>query len=186
MIDINLKFPDLHARLKKYEKDIYLVLAAAMQTNRAMMFDKEGADNGKDKWAPLKWRSGRILQKTGTLRKSFAPMNDGVKPGKNNGTIVRINAPSVIIGTNLAYAATMNDGTTKMPGGVITPVSAKALKIPLPEGGKGVTKREKKQGFMFRKSVKIPARPMDTISKEDEQEFAETLMNYISEILSHE
>jgi hypothetical protein len=123
----------------------------------------------------------------------------------------------------------MNDGTTKMPGGILTPKTAKALKIPVPPGFKDkafmknqrklvtalrkqmktgvrqyindggqkydvnamsakIVKEKKKtnQGFIFRKSVKIPARPMDTITKQDEDEFAETIENYMWEILTSE
>lgn len=172
-IDLKLTFPNLGERFKKHQRDIMLVLAASMQTNRAMMFDKDGADNGKPKWEPLKLRKGRPLQKTGTLRKSFAPTNDGIRPGHGIDSIVKTQGRTATIGTKLLYAGMMNDGTAKMPGGVLRPVRAKALKIPL-EGGK----------FMFRKSVKIPARPMNTVTQQDEQEWSETLANYMSEILS--
>jgi len=185
MIDIRMTIPEWDKIIKAHEKDIYLVLAAAMQTNRAMMFDQDGADNGKPKWAKLKWRKGRPLQARGVLRKSFAPQNNGITPGKGEGTIVRVAAPQVQIGTNLFYARLMNDGTTKMPGGVLRPTSAKALKIPIPKGLKGFTKKERKQGFIFRKSVQIPAREMDQITDQDEQEFADTLTNYLIEILSN-
>lgn len=172
-ISLDLLYPKLDEVFKKHQREIMLVLAASMQTNRAMMFDKDGADNGKEKWAPLVLRSGRPLQKSGVLRKSMGPKNDGIRPGHEAGSVLKIEGKAVTIGTDLGYARMMNDGTTKMPGGVLKPVRAKALKIPL-EGG----------DFMFRKSVKIPARPMDTITPEDEREWAETLMNYMSELLS--
>lgn len=173
MIKIELKFPDLGETFKKHQRDILMVLAASIQTNRSMMFDKDGADNGKDRWAPLVLRKGRPLQKSGALRKSWGMSADGIRPGKQEGTVLRYYGKNVTVGTSLAYAPMMNDGTTKLPGGVLRPVRAQALKIPL-ENGK----------FMFRKSVKIPARPMDTITKEDELEFSETVSNYISDILS--
>src|SRR5260221_14110145 len=100
-----------------------MVLAASMQTNRAMMFDKDGADNGKVKWKPLDtyFRSGRPLQDRGTLRQSMGPTNDGIRPGMGPSGIMQINGPEVVIGTSLLYAGMMNDGTTKLPGGVLKP-----------------------------------------------------------------
>ncbi len=173
MIKIELKMPDLARAFKEHQRDIMLVLAASMQTNRAMMFDKDGADNGKKEWAPLKLRVGRPLQKSGTLRKSMAPQNDGKKPGNGPDTVLAITGDTATIGTKLLYAGMMNDGTTKMPDGVLRPVRAQALKIPL-GGGK----------FMFRKSVKIPARKMDEVTKQDSKEWADTLANYITDILN--
>ena len=173
MISLSFTVPDLAMVFKKRQRDIMLVLAASMQTNRAMMFDKDGADNGKQKWAPLVLRSGRPLQKTGTLRKSMAPSNDGMRPGKGQGSKLQINGTEVQIGTTLAYAPMMNDGTAKMPGGVLKAVRAQALKIPL-GGGK----------FMFRKSVRIPSRRMDEITAQDSQEWADTLAAYIADVLN--
>lgn len=175
MIDLKFTMPDLRKRFKDHRNEIMLVLAAAMQTNRAMMFDKDGADNGKPKWPGLVLRRGRPLQKTGTLRKSFAPNNDGIKPGKGKDSVLTIDGRRVTIGTKIAYAPMMNNGTTKMPGGVLRPVRAKALKIPL-EGGK----------FMFRKSVRIPARRMDLVTDQDRAEWSDTLANYIASILNGE
>lgn len=194
MIKIEVEFPDLYERLKKYEKEIMLVLAASMQTNRSMMFDADGADNGKKKWAPLKFRNGRPLQDRGTLRKSMGPSNDGITPGRGVDSVLKINTDSVMIGTKLAYARMMNDGTTKMPGGVLRPINAQALKIPLPMGKnivkaakalrKGAAQDSTGQKYIFRKSVRIPARPMDEITPQDEQEWVETVQNYMMEILT--
>ena len=164
-----------------------LLLAATMQTHRAMMFDKDGADTGKAAWAPLKFRKGRPLQDSGTLRKSMAPQNDGIRPGQGTDGIVKIMGNEVTIGTSIAYAGMMNDGTTKMPGGVLKPVNAQALKIPLPSGkratdaAKGLRKSEGK--FMFRKSVKIPARPMNEVTEQDAKEWSDTLAAYIAELM---
>lgn len=173
MIKIEFTYPRLEKKFKEKQRDIMLVLAASMQTNRAMMFDKDGADNGKRKWDPLVLRQGRPLQKTGVLRKSMAPTNDGLRPGKEKGSILKINGIKVEIGSSLKIAPMMNDGTTKMPGGVLRATKAQALKIPL-ENGK----------FMFRKSVKIPARRMDEVTSADEQEWSETLANYITQALN--
>jgi phage gpG-like protein len=174
-IDLSFRFPDLGARFKRHQRDILLVLAASMQTNRAMMFDKDGADNGKAKWAPPKLREGRPLQLSGYLRKSFAPQNDGIVPGRSDKTIVKTAGTRAIIGTSIKYAHVLNDGTAKLPGGVIKAKKASALKIPI-AGGK----------FMFRKSVKIEARRMNEVTDQDAAEWSDTLANYISEILAME
>jgi phage gpG-like protein len=174
MIKIDVKIPDLSRVFKTHQHDIMMALAASMQTNRGMMFDKDGADNGKEKWAPLVLRKGRPLQKTGTLRKSFAPqITVNGKPAQGKDTVLRFEGTKVVIGTKLLYAGMMNDGTTKMKDGVLRPVMAQALKIPL-ESGK----------FMFRRSVKIPARRMDEITSEDKAEFNETVANYIADLLN--
>lgn len=173
MIKIDFKLPNFSKRLRDMKDEISLVLAATMQTNRAMMFDKDGADNGKPPWAPLTWRKGRPLQKTGTLRKSMAPpQRDGLSPGLGRDGLLRIAGNRVTIGTALGYARMMNDGTTKMPGGVLKPVTAMALRFPAPEGSK--------EKFMFRKSVRIPARPMDTVTEQDKKEWADTLSDFIA------
>lgn len=176
MLKIELTFDDLAEKFRHMMPEITSVLAATMQTNRAMMFDKDGADNDKPQWEALKWREGRPLQKTGTLRKSFAPMNDGITPGHGNDSIVLLQGNKATIGTKLVYAGMMNDGTTKMPGGVLRPKQAKALRFPGPMGSG--------EKFMFRKSVKIPARRMDEVTQADEREWADTLANYIARQLN--
>lgn len=134
MIDIKFTFPDMLGALQKNMEEINLFIAANMQTNRAMLFDAEGAYNGHEKWAPLKFRRGRILQDRGTLKKSMGPTNDGSHPVRTKDGILQMQGETVTIGTTLAYAQLMNDGTKKLSGGVITPVRAKALKIPAPPG----------------------------------------------------
>lgn len=134
LVSFELKFPDLAQKLKKHEKDIELFIAAQMQFNRGMMFDQEGAYNGHDRWAELKFRDGQILSRRGTLRKSIAPKAAQGKPGP--GGIVKFGSGLVTIGSSLKYAALMNWGTTKLPGGVLVPKNAKALKIPVPQGNK--------------------------------------------------
>ena len=193
MMKLSFKFPNLAEKLKRHQIDVMGVLAAAMQTNRAMMFDKDGADNGKDKWDPLVFRSGRPLQDRGTLRKSLSPRNNGIKPGYSSGSVVRYTTTEAVIGTDLLYARLLNDGTVNMPGGVLRPVNAQALKIPLPggrnatPGAKALRKSSRKlqsEGFIFRKSVKIPARPMNTVTEQDRKEWAKTVSNYIAELLN--
>lgn len=198
MISLKLTFPKLDEIFKLHEKDVMGVLAASMQTNRAMMFDKDGADNGKKKWKKPIFRNGRPLQNTGALRKSMAPTNNGKTPAHAANAILRLSGPTVMIGTNLIYAKLMNDGTVNMPGGVLKAVNAQALKIPLPSGQSATPAAKKarkgavnikdeygnKEKVMFRRSVKIPARKMDILTKADENEFSMTMANYIAEVLS--
>lgn len=232
LLEINFEMPAWNAKLRRALPELYLTLAAAMQTNRGELFDAEGAANGHEGWAPLKFRQGQILSMRGNLRKSIAPQGRSGRPGP--GGIVKMGDGIVTIGTDLIYAKLMNDGTAMLPGGVLKPVNAKALKIPLPAGkratplaqelrksatsGKSILARQneikqdiettknparraklreilakmekKNQGvkasdkFMFLASVKIPARPFDTITVEDAKEIEETLMNKIFEVLS--
>lgn len=196
MIKLDLTIPKLDEIFKKHERDIMGVMAATMQTNRSMMFDKDGADNGKKKWADPVFRQGRPLQDSGELRKSWAPTNNGRKPGHSPNGILRIMNNEVQIGTTLYYARLMNDGTAHMSGGVMRPTNAQALMIPMPSGKKATdaaagmkTKTVQnslgeEQNVIFRKSVRIPGRSMDEITEQDATEFSETLANYISEVLS--
>lgn len=227
MINIDYTYPDWHELVKKYKDEINLFIAAQIQTNRGQMFDAEGAHNGKKKWAPLKLRSGMILSNRGNLRRSWSPSNPTGKPGTDG--IVRFKEDIIVVGTNVAYARLMNDGTAMMPGGVLKAVNAKALKIPIPAGkaasvasikirgqaanaelkelGKSLRKAKnhkqkmaildkmekvtKKivagtggENFIFRKSVKIPARPMDNWSQEDENELSAALKNKLVEVMN--
>lgn len=168
-LNIKFKFPKWEAKIAQNRERINLFLAAQMQTNRAMLFDAEGAYNGHKKWAPLKFRKGQILSKTGALRKSIGPVTDGVTPKHNAGSIVKISNDVVTIGSNLAYAKVQNDGAK------IVPVRAQALKIPTGNGK-----------FIFRKSAIIPARQFNGLNKEDKSEFAEALSNFITELLNAE
>lgn len=174
MIEIKFQMPDLYGELMKRKPEIDLAMAAAMQANRGMLFDSEGKYNGREGWAPLKWRSGMILSKRGVLRKSIAP--PGMTGRAGNDGIVEFNNETVTIGTRLGYARMMNDGTVKMPGGVLRPVKAKALKIPAPGNKKGK--------FIFRKSVKIPARPFDDWTQQDEDELLLVLTEKVAQVLN--
>jgi hypothetical protein len=100
----------------------------------------------------------------------------------------------------------MNDGTTKMPGGVLRPVRAKALKIPLPagkqakdgiKGAKNLQKigakklvweradgKKETGNFIFRKSVRIPARPFDDWNARDQEEIDAALLSKVAAILN--
>lgn len=132
LLEISFKFPDWAGKVKAHADELNLLQAAIIQANRGMLFDAEGAHNGHPKWAPLKFRTGQILSKRGTLRKSIAPRNPKGSPGDDG--IVNFGSDTITIGTRLLYARMMNDGTTKLPGGVLTPKNAKALKIPVPQG----------------------------------------------------
>lgn len=189
--EMEFKFPDWAAKINQAQDEINLFIAAMMQTNRGELFDSEGAANGHDKWAPLAFRRGQILSNRGTLRQSLAPSNPQGRAGSDG--IVRFAGEVITIGTKLAYARMMNDGTAKMPGGVLRPVNGKALKIPLPggenatAGAKSLKKGSSKIGnsnFIFRKSVKIPGRPFDTWTKEDEDEMSAALTNKLVDILN--
>lgn len=232
MLDIKFEFPDWVGKIKAQEERLNLFIAAQIQTNRGMIFDKEGAHNGRSKWAPLKFRNGQILSQRGTLRKSIAPSNPNGTAGPDG--IVRFQGDTITVGTNLLYARMMNDGTVNMPGGVLRPKNAKALKIPLPKGqsandnakaagkARGMAKAQaaanelkrkidkaqtlkseqkyrealkalqarmgfgdvKSQGFIFVKSVRIPARPFDDWNSEDQKELDQSLMNLVTEIIN--
>lgn len=232
LVGISFEFPDLYSKLKNALPEINRFVAAQMQTNRGMLFDAEGAYNGHKKWAPLVLRHGQILSDRGNLRKSLAPTNAKGYPGRDG--IVRFEGESITIGTRLVYASLMNDGTASLPGGVLRPVNAQALAIPLPAGksatdtakglqrgsatkqqmvdkialmerqltliedpGKAAKLQErirryksraestpKNQRVIFRKSVKIPARPFNTWTPEDEDELTEALTNKIAEVLN--
>lgn len=165
LVEMALEFPDLAGKLKARKDEIELFIAAQMQFNRGMLFDSEGSYNGRPGWAPLKMRQGQILKKRGTLSKSMGP----------NGSqgYVKRSGGEITIGTNVFYAALMNFGTTKLPGGKLRPKEAKALKIPTGDGE-----------FIFRKAVEIPERRFDDWNEQDEEELNIALMNKLLEILN--
>lgn len=168
MLEINFKFPDWFEKIKANEERINLFLAANMQTNRAELFDAEGAFNGHRQWKkPIFRPDGQTLSLRGTLRKSIGPENDGKRPKQNPNGIVRIQGDVVTIGTSLIYAKILNSG------GVVRPKNAKALAFPGP-GGK----------IMFRKKVTIPARDFQSISPQDQAEFEVALTNFVAEVLN--
>lgn len=173
-VDFDLKFPDWSEKLRRRINDLQDVILATMQTNRGMLFDREGSHNGHEKWAPLKLRDGQILSDRGTLRKSIAPRNDGQTPRVSPGGIVKFQGDMAVIGTTLKYAAMMNWGTTGLPGGVLRPVKAKALKFPGKNG----------KGSIFAKSVKIPPRRFDEWNEQDQEELDATITNKLEEILN--
>lgn len=182
------KIPNFEAKLRAAMPELRLFVAANMQTNRAMLFDKSGSHNGHEAWPAPKFRSGQPLKLTGTLAKSIGPkVSDPNKPVQSKGGIVRIQGDLVTIGTNLIYAAMMNWGTTKLPGGKLVAKNAQALAIPIPPGKKataaGKKARKEHGNTMFVKSVKIPERRFDEWTAEDERELKIALGNKIIEVL---
>lgn len=256
-VDIEFKFPDWGGKLAARRDELDRFQAAIIQTNRGMLFDAEGNDNGHVKWAPLRLRSGQVLSRRGALRRSIAPYAANGQPGPDG--IVRFSGNEITIGTKLFYAAMMNWGTTGLPGGVLRPKNAKALKIPLPSGESAnkrarslrarstakslvnisekianakanlasarakasarkkpsktasatISRIEKRlaalqkkssdakarlasikktgkggDNFIFRKSVRIPARRFDEWNEQDQAELNESLSNKIAEVLN--
>lgn len=165
-LTIKFKFPKLDERIKKNHHRIEQFIAASMQTNRALLFDHEGQYSGHKAWAPLKLRTGKILSKRGNLRRSIGPGNDGHRPVQSDNGIVEYKNGVVKIGTSLAYAKIQNDG------GIIKAKKAKALKIPLENGG-----------YIFRKKVEIPARNFSDITPEDRDEFEQSMKAILKEVL---
>lgn len=114
-VEINFDMPNLKEKFDRNSDKFAALIAATMQTQRAMIFDKEGAYNGRGRWKPLKYRVGQILSDTGTLRRSIGPSNDGRNPARQEGSIVEIGAGTVTIGTSIAYGAFHDRGTSKIP-----------------------------------------------------------------------
>ena len=170
LCNISIKFPKVMTNPPDVWEETKEALAASLQTNRGMLFMNSGKANGHPGWAPLKYRVGQPLLKRGHLSLSMAPRNDGVVPGKGPQSILRYSSGIVTIGSALPYAAMMNWGTEGLPGGVLRPKNAKALRFKI---GRKV---------IFCKSVKIPARRFDTFTKEDVTEFEETIANTIEEL----
>lgn len=196
LVKVKVEFPNLAAKLRGAQQRIYDVIAATIQTNRAFLFEIEGAYHGHQKWAPLKLRNGQILSDTGALRKSIAPRSKNGKPIRNTGSLVRYSGgivqPTVIVGTSLAYAPVHENGAT------ITPKNKPMLWIPLP-AGKGATQfaKQLKSGkaaggpivvkhagktFLLAKKVTIPARPFGQKAWNDVD--TKDVMNAIEHVLT--
>lgn len=197
MILVEMQFPHLAEKLRAARGAIQRELVVSMQTNRGMLFDSEGAYNGHTPWASLTLRAGQILAQRGVLKKSIAPAGPSGSPGPG-GYVNMDDGGTITMGTNVAYAGLMNYGTKSMPGGVMRPVHAKVLAIPLPEGrsatpaakelGKGVRRTpnkrtQKDQKFIFRKFVRIPERRFDTVTNQDAAEFASAAQAALVEAL---
>ena len=152
---------------------------------------QQGRGPGGESWAPLKWRSGKPLYDKGLLMASVT--------GSGQGGVLRIDETTLIVGTNLDYAA------THQYGAVITPVGAKALAVPVtaearhsggprrmgglhivwPKGRPSWTLRDDTGNVQFAlvKSVTIPARPFLGWNNEMADECAEIVADCGGEII---
>jgi phage gpG-like protein len=160
--EIELDFPQFKNVAVQIQSELPGLIAATLQTQRAMIFDSSGTYNGRPGWDPLKCRDGQPLKDRGTLSQSIGPANDGITPGRATGSIVQLAMGMVTIGTNIAYAEVHDQGK------VIVPVKAKALRFKC--HGK----------FVFRKKVTIPARPFGNFTSDDISELNETVTNYLT------
>lgn len=129
-IRFKFDFPDLDELIRRERMNIQMLAAATLQTQRGMIFDAEGAHNGRSRWEPLQFRTGMILSRSGGrgLRGSIAPRNDGKVPSRGQNTILEIGETEVTIGSTLIYAEIHDQG------GKITAKPGKFLRIPLPMG----------------------------------------------------
>lgn len=131
LFSISWNKPDYAKRFRGRSDRINRFMAAQMQTLVGLRFDAEGAYNGHPKWKPPVFRDGKPLLDRGTLRKSLSPVK-----GKNSqsgatagpGGYIKYSGNIIAIGTRLKYAPLMNYG------GIVRPVNAEALAIPLPSG----------------------------------------------------
>ena len=165
-VKIEFKYPDFIGQASLLKKNLPGLIAATLQTQRAMIFDREGAYNGREKWKPLKCRDGQILSKRGTLRKSIGPMPAGpTTPGFATGSIVRYATGIVTIGTNIRYAHVHEKGA------VIVPVNKKALRYKCG------------RRWVFSKKSVIPARPFGDFTHQDIEEIKDTVENHIDAVM---
>jgi phage gpG-like protein len=150
-------------------------IAANLQTNRAMIFDHEGAYNGRAKWKGLAFRKGMILSKSGDLRRSIAPRNNGITPKTGAHSIVEMAGGRITIGSDLIYANIQDQGGT---------ISAKNKALKIPVGTVAARGRVRIDGnwYIFRKKVTIPKRSFTDWTKEDEQEITESVTNYLKDM----
>lgn len=195
LVTCSIRFPNLLARLVKNEDRIYKVMTASLQTNRAMMFDQEGAYNGHPKWAALKYRNGQILSKTGVLRKSIAPANaSGNTPP--NGYIARLGNlanPEVRMGTVVKYAAVHNFGANiKVPAHQRTityKVGKRKSKVISAVKGRSKANEGKivtRQVWVKPYEINIPKRNFTDVNDQDTIEVGLALQNLILGILNDE
>jgi phage gpG-like protein len=151
VLDIDFKFPDWADKVRGAEPELNRFLAAQVQTNRGLLFDAEGSRNGHQRWPGLSLRNGQILSQRGKLRKSIAPRNSGGQPGPDG--VVSFDGDMIAVGTRLLYAKMMNYGTVGLPGGILKPKHAKALRIPLPAGQSASPKARKARAAPLEKKA---------------------------------
>lgn len=177
-VEVSLDFPDFDAKTLKMLQDLPLLIAATVQTQRGMIFANEGQYNGRQKWAPLKFRQGQILKDTGTLSKSIGPKNNGKRPVMANGSIVEMKPDMVTVGTDIAYAVVHEEGRT------IYPKNGPLLHFQVPVYVKIKGKlKQKGTRWIHAHKVTIPARPFGDVTQQDADELAETIQNYYMSFL---
>jgi phage gpG-like protein len=172
--EIELDFPQFKNVAVQIQSELPGLIAATLQTQRAMIFDSEGSYNGRPGWEPLKHRKGQILSDSGDLRKSMGPMNDGTAPGHAAGSIVQLAMGLVTIGTNIRYAEIHDQGAT-IPGHASkTFHSLKTGRFIKHSRKRGIWKQH------YTDAYDIPARPFGNFTSEDISELNETVTNYLT------
>ena len=176
--EIQLEFPQLKEKSKEIQKTIPRLIAATLQTQRAQIFDSEGKYNGRPGWLPLKYRKGQILNKSGVLAQSIGPNNDGEIPGHAKGSIVRLAANIVTIGTNIKYAEIHDQGASISGHTSDTYHSTKTGRFIKHSRKRGIWKHH------YTAAYKIPARPFGNCTAEDISELSETVTNYLTSTIN--
>lgn len=166
-IDLNLdQITDKMSKSYNASKiSIQRSILVSMQRNRDKLFAAEGAYNGHNKWAPLKCRKGQILHKSGTLRKSIAPINKTGAPGESG--ISFISGDEYVIGTRLKYAATQSFGAE-----FITTMKQRAY-----------LSYNKICGMRWPIKIRIPSRQFHELNDKDTQDIATSLERRIQAVL---
>lgn len=94
-------------KTKQKIENIYPALKAAVSSmgfqNIIDHFERE--ENPRGRWAKLKYRKGKPLQDTGTLRNSFLP---------GRGKTERVGKASILMFTEIDYAGIHNKGKGRM------------------------------------------------------------------------
>ena len=173
-VSVNIQLPDFDKKQMWMLRAVPLLIAASLQTQRGLIFQNEGQWNGREKWAPLKFRDGKILRDKGDLSKSIAPRHDDNKPGRSAGTILEAKGDIVSVGTDIAYAIIHEEG--KVYHG--TPEMPLAFPAPLYKiSSKTGKQRKSGQYWIFCQKITIPARPFGNVTQMDADEIAQTLAN---------
>jgi len=173
---ITLDLPKFGKIAQDLRENLPGVIASTLQFQRAMLFDNGGVGNGHPAWAPLKHRKGQILKDTGTLSQSIGPRGNGVVPGRGAHSIVRLSMSEVTIGTDLFYAIIHDQGADIESHEVMIWRNKKSGRF---------QKFSKKRGNLevhMTGRYSIPKRNFSDITIADEQELAQTVGNYITDV----
>lgn len=168
---------NLGSFIDRHGDRISMAMAAVVQTNRGLLFDRSGAYNGHEGWKKPAFRDGKPLLDTGALRNSIGPKGA-------NGSLVPVNPArgyirysgyevrNVEVGTEIKYAK------IHTTGGKITAKNGEALKIPVSgKGSKFTEKRIRKLHSELEKEV-TPQRRASLQARIDE---AQSIMHEASE-----